>query len=704
MRFCRTSIAFVSVFLVFASWCAAVEDFSFIHVSDDHFPRDLSAETYAAMAKRIAPVQMTPYGITAPTPSFIFNTGDLTEFGGGRGVWDSSIRNLENLGIPFYIVAGNHDNTWHCMRPVIAERYGSPFYSFDKHGCHFIGLESAGIHEPLPAIGREMLLFLEQDLRKVSPDTPIFVAIHHKPDGSEFASRLERDRIVDLLRPYKSVLFLTGHGHSAVSTPFDGMDCTQGGSTYGPKDRGWVIVSVVKEHLYVAFVPWGETDATRPMFERPLLGKPPYLRIEIDHPRENQTFPKTLPLKVSWTGENIQVASTGYQIDDGDEVSIPMGEKSCRTEIDISSLLNGAHYLRFNAKDSKGTVYHRTTVFYKENSDAPRALWRTTLQGSSKCTPTFSDGVVYVGANDGYLYALDAQNGKIQWKFQTGMDVVSRPLVIGDGVYFGSADGNFYALSKKGRLLWKTPSESSEAFYSSPVTDGKSIFVGCDDGFVYCFDVESGVKKWVFKETGYSIESALFIADDTVYAGCWDRFIYALNPADGKLKWKTVGAKSKTVSSGVARYYAPADNGPLAVAGKMFCTDRGYEFGFYDAADGNLLRTVENVSAIAFSEDQSALYWRGNTNGKLTKSDLDGEVIWSVQADVGRNPFSPTEKDGKVYVCGNKGLLQCFEASDGTKLWEYQTTPQLYVYTSVVVENGVAYVSGMDGTVVAVKP
>ncbi|HNT37364.1 MAG TPA: PQQ-binding-like beta-propeller repeat protein, partial [bacterium] len=81
-----------------------------------------------------------------------------------------------------------------------------------------------------------------------------------------------------------------------------------------------------------------------------------------------------------------------------------------------------------------------------------------------------------------------------------------------------------------------------------------------------------------------------------------------------------------------------------------------------------------------------------------------GNEIWSVQADVGRNPFSPTESNGKVYVCGNKGLLQCFQASDGLKLWEYQTTPQLYVYSSVTVEDEIAYVSGMDGTVVAVKP
>ncbi|HNT35460.1 MAG TPA: PQQ-binding-like beta-propeller repeat protein, partial [bacterium] len=605
----------VGCLVIFPLWCGAVEDFSFIHVSDDHFPRDISAETYTEMAKRITPVQLAPYGITAPTPSFLFNTGDLTEFGGGRGVYKDLVRYLENLGIPFYHVAGNHDNTWHSMRPAIKQRYGAPFYSFDQHGCHFIGLESAGIHEPLPALGREMLLFLENDLRKVSPDTPLFIFIHHKPDGSEFASRLERDRIVDLLRAYKSVLFLTGHGHSAASTPFDDMDCTQGGSTYGPNDRGWVIATVVKDHLYVAFVPWGETQATRPLLERPLFGKPPYLRIDIDHPRASQTFTKSLPLKVSWTGKDIQVASATYQIDDGDEVAITVAEGACRAEIDISSLLNGAHYLRFNAKDSAAKSYHRTVVFYKETSDAPRALWRTTLLGSSKCTPTLSNGMLYVGANDGFLYALDARNGKIQWKFETGLEVIAKPLLLKDSIFFGSADGNFYAVSSKGKLLWKTPSESGDGFYSWPATDGKNIFSGCDDGYIYCFDAASGNKNWVFKDTGYAVESAVCFADDVVYAGSWDRYIYALTPINGALKWKTLGSKSSTVTTGASRYYAPADNGPLAVSEKMFCTDRGYELGYYDAKDGRLFKTIENVSAIALSEDQKSLYLRGNTNG-----------------------------------------------------------------------------------------
>ncbi|MBI2845324.1 MAG: PQQ-binding-like beta-propeller repeat protein, partial [Chloroflexi bacterium] len=42
------------------------------------------------------------------------------------------------------------------------------------------------------------------------------------------------------------------------------------------------------------------------------------------------------------------------------------------------------------------------------------------------------------------LYALDAENGELLWKYITRGDVAS-PLVDGDTLYFGSLDRRLYA-------------------------------------------------------------------------------------------------------------------------------------------------------------------------------------------------------------------------------------------------------------------
>src|ERR671927_117587 len=61
-------------------------------------------------------------------------------------------------------------------------------------------------------------------------------------------------------------------------------------------------------------------------------------------------------------------------------------------------------------------------------------------------SPTVSDGVLYVGSDDSYLYALNAQTGELKWKFKTGDVVYSSPSITAGVVYFGSHYGYLYAV------------------------------------------------------------------------------------------------------------------------------------------------------------------------------------------------------------------------------------------------------------------
>ena len=56
------------------------------------------------------------------------------------------------------------------------------------------------------------------------------------------------------------------------------------------------------------------------------------------------------------------------------------------------------------------------------------------------------DGTVYVGSNDGNVYALAASDGSEQWSFETGDYVTSSPTVVDGTVFVGSYDNNVYAL------------------------------------------------------------------------------------------------------------------------------------------------------------------------------------------------------------------------------------------------------------------
>ena len=52
--------------------------------------------------------------------------------------------------------------------------------------------------------------------------------------------------------------------------------------------------------------------------------------------------------------------------------------------------------------------------------------------------PTVSEDVVYVGADDNNLHAVNADTGESLWRYETADNVTSSPVVFGDAIYFGS--------------------------------------------------------------------------------------------------------------------------------------------------------------------------------------------------------------------------------------------------------------------------
>ena len=89
-----------------------------------------------------------------------------------------------------------------------------------------------------------------------------------------------------------------------------------------------------------------------------------------------------------------------------------------------------------------------------------KPLWTFKAEEGIHSTAAIADGKVYVGCDDGHLYALDFKTGKKLWAFATDDIVESSPLVHNGRVYFGSSDGFVYALTATdGKLLWKFETE-----------------------------------------------------------------------------------------------------------------------------------------------------------------------------------------------------------------------------------------------------
>ena len=84
----------------------------------------------------------------------------------------------------------------------------------------------------------------------------------------------------------------------------------------------------------------------------------------------------------------------------------------------------------------------------------------------------------------------------------TGDTVESSAAVDGRGnVYFGSHDGNVYALSNIGKILWLF--NTGHAIYSSPAISINGIlYVGSDDSNIYALQMLTGFPVWAIKTSG----------------------------------------------------------------------------------------------------------------------------------------------------------------------------------------------------------
>src|SRR6266545_1999578 len=67
----------------------------------------------------------------------------------------------------------------------------------------------------------------------------------------------------------------------------------------------------------------------------------------------------------------------------------------------------------------------------------PGLLWSFKTGGPVKSSAAIIAGRVFVGSDDGNVYALDLAAGKTLWAFKTGGPVESSPLLLQGKIYVG---------------------------------------------------------------------------------------------------------------------------------------------------------------------------------------------------------------------------------------------------------------------------
>ena len=201
-------------------------------------------------------------------------------------------------------------------------------------------------------------------------------------------------------------------------------------------------------------------------------------------------------------------------------------------------------------------------------------------------------GLFVIGNNDGYVYALNVQNGEPAWEFKTGHRVWATPLIVSDTVYIGSMDRHLYALRlSDGEELWRFPADgdvANGAFASAPVLRGDTLFIGAFDDQLYAVDANTGDERWHFPGTNWFWGSPA-VYSDTVYAVDVGGNVYAINAESGAQIWHKKLGDTNNQKVAVRAGPAIAEDGS-----KLFvCSQNGTLYAL-DTSDGFVLWSAES--------------------------------------------------------------------------------------------------------------
>jgi serine/threonine protein kinase len=317
-----------------------------------------------------------------------------------------------------------------------------------------------------------------------------------------------------------------------------------------------------------------------------------------------------------------------------------------------------------------------------------KPLWSFECEDEIRSSPVVHRGILYIGAHDNNLYALNVKDGSFRWKYPTERAIVSSPAVadVENLVVFGSLDQLLYALdTRMGQLAWTVPTHGPVR--SSPSVAHGHAFFGSDDGNLYAIRLATGRVQWQWAG-GDPIRSRPLVTGEMIVIGQESGYVVSTDLA-GKIVWRFKAKRA--VSS------SPVEYDGLVFFGSMdwqlYALDMAHGWKVWEYRAGK-----EIISSPAVGDGR--VYF-GSVDGCMYAIDASsGRERWQFQTE-GQITSSPAYANDAVYFGGIDGKVYSLDAKTGLLRWSFQTGGP--VPGSPYVQDGVVYIGSMDHGVYAFK-
>lgn len=303
---------------------------------------------------------------------------------------------------------------------------------------------------------------------------------------------------------------------------------------------------------------------------------------------------------------------------------------------------------------SKLVIGSRAGKLVALNTADGRPTWSTPLSGGvdGEARLDLARGQVYVGSDDGFVYAVDAQ-GAVRWSYKAKGAIERGAELGGELVYFSTAADRVFALeAASGKFRWQYERETPEGFtihgHSAPRLLDGAVFAGFSDGYLVSLNAENGEVMWARSlaaatDQFVDVDATPAFAGDLVITSSYSGGLYALRGRNGDVRWRLNIEGASAIGLADGRLYVAAPREGLAAL-----TPQGqflWRQGLADA--GDLTPPAAIGPYLVFSGSRAGLFIVERATGRLLQLFNPGRGACA----------APTIDGNNVYLLANSGSV-----------------------------------------------
>ena len=352
----------------------------------------------------------------------------------------------------------------------------------------------------------------------------------------------------------------------------------------------------------------------------------------------------------------------------------------------------------------------------------PEILWQTSAGDGvddyySRLKPVIAYGKLFTANRAGFAYAFDGETGQEVWQAdlrekdkeagfftQTTDALIAGGVTVGiNKVFLGSENGQVYALdAENGQLAWQASLKGE--VIAAPAIDEGTLVVNSASGILKAFNGNTGEELWKVEQevpplTLRGISSpALAAGGALVGLANGALTVYILD--NGQRGW-TVEVGEATGSTELDRVI-DVDAKPLVYGDKVYTVSARGNLAAIDLRSGRIVWKRQYSSHRQLSVNGNTLYLTDVKGHVYAIDRLTGSERWSQLALTNRSVTGAAVFNDHIVVGDFEGYLHWLDIETGDIVARHQVDSS-GVYTAPLVANNILYTQSRDGDLQAIK-